>query len=205
MSETPPSSEQATAGEPTPSSATGLDPAVSEGPTRRRLWLYGASALVAAGAGLAFGRWRHGLAEADRAAADAFWASRFDRLDGSGLSANEFRGRPLLLNFWATWCPPCVHELPLLNSFFREKKSKGWQLLAVAIDKNDAVARFLERTPLDFSVAMAGIAGTNLPRSLGNASGGLPFTVVFAADGTIVHRKMGQLTPADLAAVERLA
>jgi hypothetical protein len=61
------------------------------------------------------------------------------------------------------------------------------------------VRRFLQNIPLDFPVGMGGLGGTELSKSLGNSSGALPFTVVFGADGTVAHRKLGQLRPDDLA------
>jgi hypothetical protein len=70
--------------------------------------------------------------------------------------------------------------------------------VALAIDQPSAVRRFLERQPLGFSVGLAGLAGTELGKSLGNSVGGLPFTVFFKADGSIWRQKMGQLTTSDL-------
>ena len=58
--------------------------------------------------------------------------------------------------------------------------------------------KFLARLPLDFPVGLAGLGGSELGRSLGNLTGGLPFTVVFGAEGRVLHRKMGQVTPQDL-------
>ena len=110
----------------------------------------------------------------------------------------DYRGRWVLLNFWATWCPPCVEELPMLNAFYREHAAKGWQVLGLAIDQPSAVRKFLARIPLDFPVGLAGLGGTDLGRSLGNLTGGLPFTVVLGGDGRVLHRKMGQVTPDDL-------
>ncbi|MGP1629909.1 MAG: TlpA family protein disulfide reductase, partial [Giesbergeria sp.] len=128
----------------------------------------------------------------------AFFAQSFETPDGAPLMLDAFRGKPLLLNFWATWCPPCIAELPLLNTFYRDHQARGWQVLGLAVDQPSAVRTFLARSPVDFPVGMAGLGGTELARSLGNLAGGLPFSVVFAANGKVLHRKMGQVKPQDL-------
>ena len=126
------------------------------------------------------------------------WQQSFAKLDGGSLLMSTLRGKPLLLNFWATWCPPCVEELPLISRFYEENKAKGWQVLGLAVDQMAPVKRFLVNSPVSFSVAMAGMPGIELSRSLGNLSGGLPFTVVFGSDGLVAHRKIGKVTPGDL-------
>jgi len=131
-------------------------------------------------------------------AEDSFWQQQFMQLDGSQFAVAVFKGKPLVLNFWATWCPPCIEELPLLSAFFNENRAKGWQVLGLAVDQAAPVKRFLTQTPLSFSVALAGFAGIEVSQSLGNLSGGLPFTVVFGADGRVLHRKMGKLSATDL-------
>ena len=110
----------------------------------------------------------------------------------------DFRGQPLLVNFWATWCPPCVEELPLLNAFHRERSPQGWRLLGLAVDQVASVQQFLRKLPIEFPVGMAGLAGTELSRGLGNTSGGLPFTAVFDRNGRLAHRKIGQVSADDL-------
>lgn len=114
------------------------------------------------------------------------------------MKVSTFAGKPLLLNFWATWCPPCVAELPMLDAFLSEQRSRGWQILGLAVDQPSAVRKFLGRTPVSFPMGMAGLQGTELSRALGNLTGGLPFTVVFDAKGQVRHRKMGQLEARDL-------
>ena len=156
----------------------------------------GAAALT--GAGVAWRRYQP--QELAPGAERALWQAEFAQLDGGRLSMESLRGKPLLLNFWATWCPPCVEELPLLSSFYQLNAAKGWQVLGLAVDQQDPVKRFLARTPVTFPVALAGGSGIELGKSLGNLSGGLPFTVVLGSGGLIVHRKMGQVTPEDLLA-----
>ena len=107
-------------------------------------------------------------------------------------------GGPLLINFWATWCPPCVEELPLLNRFYEEHRRNGWQVLGLAVDQPAAVEAFLRRAPVAFTVAMAGMSGIELSKTLGNIGGGLPFTAIFGSGGQVLHRKMGRVTALDL-------
>jgi thiol-disulfide isomerase/thioredoxin len=140
------------------------------------------------------------LTEAEK----AVWQLEFTQVDGHRLAMSTFKGRPLVLNFWATWCPPCVAELPLLSAFFTENKSKNWQVLGLAVDQMVPVQRFLGQSPLSFPVALAGFPGVELSRSLGNMTGGLPFTVVFDAAGAVRHRKMGRVSAADLQAWQTL-
>lgn len=166
----------------------------------RRRWLVGAVAGAAAlgGAGLAW--WRHQPHTMSQDAESALWAMEFAGLEGKPLAMIPLRGKPLLLNFWATWCPPCVEELPLLSAFYHENSAKGWQVLGLAVDQIEPVKRFLAKTPVSFPVAMAGVSGMELVKSLGNLSGGLPFTVVLGSDGLVLHRKMGKVSAEDLRA-----
>ncbi len=169
----------------------------SSGAYRRNLVLGAGAAAAVAGVGVAL--WRFEPQAVDRADSHPVWAQQFETPAGAGLSVGSFKGKPLLLNFWATWCPPCIEELPMIQSFWRDNEASGHQVLALAIDQPSAVRRFLERQPLGFPVGLAGLEGTNLAKSLGNTAGGLPFTVFFKADGSIWRQKMGQLTPDDLA------
>ena len=166
-------------------------------PARRRMLYAGvAGAAAIGGAGLAW--WKFQPHAIDSGAEQALWTQEFERPEGGTLALQSLAGKPLLLNFWATWCPPCVEELPMLNTFFREQAANGWQVLGLAIDQPSAVRKFLTRIPLEFPVGLAGLGGTDLGRSLGNLTGGLPFTVVLGGNGRVLHRKMGQVTPQDL-------
>jgi thiol-disulfide isomerase/thioredoxin len=165
---------------------------------RRTLWMAGV-AVVAGGAGALLATRRFALQPVVSEAETAFWAGSFDGPNGEAVRVADFRGKPLLVNFWATWCPPCVEELPLLNAFHQANKGQGWQVLGLAVDQPSAVRGFMQKLPLNFPVGMAGFAGTELSRSLGNPTGALPFSVVFDLEGALVHRKIGKVTEADLA------
>jgi thiol-disulfide isomerase/thioredoxin len=165
-------------------------------PVTRRILLASAG-LGAAALGASFA-WRKAHPPVASALAEAFWARRFPALDGGELAVAPWRGQRLLVNFWATWCPPCVKELPEINQFYNEAKGRGWQVLALAVDQLDPVKGFLQKTPLDFPVALAGPQGLGLVRELGNPAGGLPFSVAFDETGELNWRRLGVTTLADL-------
>ena len=148
------------------------------------------SAAALAGAALAWWRLRPAPPASDAVA--QLLNQTFETPEGSALALRQFAGRPLLVNFWATWCPPCVKEMPELDRFFRTHRNQGWQVLGVAIERPDAVRDFLVRVPVSFPIAIAGFAGTELGKTLGNTTGALPFTVALNAAGEITHRKLGE-------------
>ncbi len=171
----------------------------SAAPLGRRRWLVGATAASAALLGVGVNWWSRQPAT-DKAVTgpiDGFWALKWDSPQGGTVAMQSFQGRPVLVNFWATWCPPCVEELPLINDFYRQNKAKGWQVLGLAIDKLAPVQAFLNKAPLDFPVGMAGLSGAELGHALGNISGSLPFSIALGANGEVLQRKLGRLTAAD--------
>ena len=178
----------------------------------RRLALVAGVAGAAALAGLGLSWWRGQLAghsadnsstqplPADAQALAALWALQVAQPDGGALHLAGLRGKPLLINFWATWCAPCVREMPEIDRFHREFGPRGWQVLGLAIDGPMPVRAFLSRVKVGFLIGLAGMDGTDLMHGLGNPSGGLPFSVMIGADGRVLRRKLGETRFDQLAA-----
>ena len=173
---------------------------------RRKVMTVGIAAAAAlAGVGAAY--WRDQQLAASEPSAPQkpasgdltdLWQMQFDTPDGGKLAMQSHKGKPLLINFWATWCPPCVEELPLLERFYSENKAKSVQIIGLAADKAEAVRSFLKKLPLTFPIGITDLSGIALSKSWGNLAGGLPFSVMLAADGRVMQRKMGKLSEDDL-------
>ncbi|TDM09638.1 MAG: redoxin [Ideonella sp. MAG2] len=172
-------------------------PPPAESPAARRGVLLGAGALaLLAGAGLAWRRYQ--LEAASPEAAALLWQQEVLTPSGAHMPLVSLRGRPLLVNFWATWCPPCVKEMPELDAFAKAHSAQGWQVLGLAVDQAEAVKQFLAHTPVSFPIGIVGVEGLALVRALGNPSGGLPFSVLLDGKGRIRQQKMGATTAAEL-------
>ena len=175
-------------------------------PARRWALLAGAGA-VALAAGASWRLWGP-RGSADMAGGggidvdldELLWPLTVPSPTGESLPLAQFKGQPLLLNFWASWCAPCVREMPALEQFHQSWRGQGWQVLGLAIDGPAAVRDFLGRVKVSFPIGLAGLEGTALLRKLGNLQGGLPFTVLVSAQGAVIQRKLGEITPDELRA-----
>ena len=168
------------------------------GLSKRQVVFGGVAVLAAiAGTGLALKKQPAGL---DMETQQALWNAEFDTPDGQVLKMQNLQGRPLVINFWATWCAPCVEEMPLLDIFFRQNVSKGWQMVGLAIDQPSRVRQYLSQNAISYPIGLAGMTGTELGRLLGNEIGGLPFTVVLDGKGGLIQRKLGKLSAQEIQA-----
>jgi thiol-disulfide isomerase/thioredoxin len=131
-------------------------------------------------------------APADEAVAQLF-ALELKGPGGEPMPMEQFRSKRLVINFWATWCAPCIEEMPELSEMAGEFSDKNIVFVGIAIDQAPNVARFIEKLPVRYPIVVAGSAGIGLVTALGNAQGGLPFTVVLGADGRIRERYLGKV------------
>jgi len=130
--------------------------------------------------------------------AAALFTHTFNDADGTPQPIAQWHGHWLLVNFWATWCAPCVEEMPDLQTVRGEYASRGVTVIALAIDNATAVKRFRDELKLQLPLLIAGADGSELIRQLGNSSGALPFTVLVDKSGSIVQSKLGQVRAPEL-------
>ncbi len=179
----------------------------------RRRWIVAGSGAAAAALGVA---WRlrstpsnegrspspEGPAAAGAAASGGptafLWQASFPRPEGGTLALSALAGQPLVLNFWATWCPPCIKEMPEIDRFAAAFQSRGGHVVGLAVDSPKAVRSFLAASPVHYAIGLAGFEGTDLSRRLGNDSGALPFTAVFDRQGTVIHKRLGTTSQQEL-------
>ncbi len=167
----------------------------------RRQWiLTGAFAVTGLGVGVGLSYWRHSPKQLAEPAGWVFdlQLQKAAQARGELLALADFRGRPLVVNFWATWCPPCVEEMPELSSFFDKYKSKGVQLLGIAVDSPSNVREFLEERAFSYPLVVAGANGSELASRLGSRIDAFPYTVLIAPNGQVVEQKMGRIYEEEL-------
>lgn len=161
--------------------------------TQRRRWVLAAAAIgaLSAGAGVAWLRKRPAPPDATAVLS----GRRFDDADGRPQALSQWRGNWIVLNFWATWCAPCVEEMPTLQQIAREYAARGVVVVGVGVDNAGAIRRFREELKLDLPLLVAGAGGTELARELGNPTGALPYTVLISPQGRIEQSRLGLLKP----------
>jgi thiol-disulfide isomerase/thioredoxin len=113
--------------------------------------------------------------------------------DGTMQALAQWRGRPLVVNFWATWCTPCVEEMPALSALQTEIAARKVQIIGIGIDSPTNIRQFASTYKITYPLYVGGLGGTDLTRAFGNQGGSLPYTVLIGADGKVVKRYLGKL------------
>jgi thiol-disulfide isomerase/thioredoxin len=166
----------------------------------RSLAILGGAAIIALVAGFAANEWRmapdplgSGLsAEADVA---GLMAARLPMPEGGDASLAQWRGRVLVVNFWATWCAPCREEIPDFIELQGEFGPKGVQFVGIAADQMDKVGAYGRELGINYPILVGDYAALSLARQTGNKIEALPYTIVLDRQGRLVHRQLGVLKP----------
>jgi|SRR5688572_2867731 thiol-disulfide isomerase/thioredoxin len=103
----------------------------------------------------------------------------------------DYSGRPLLINLWASWCGPCIEEMPELDRFAASQGANGTQVVGIALDDATSVRAFLQRIPVRYPILLDQAGPRDAGVQLGNAKGVLPYTVLVSADGRLLKQKIG--------------
>lgn len=153
----------------------------------KRLWL---ALLLVAG---------QALAQAEMPSSAPLFAATLQDLDDKPAALANWKGKPLVVNFWARWCGPCRAEIPELIKARAKYKARGVEVLGLGLeDKAEAVREFAKAYEMDYPVLLAKEQGIALMQALGNAKAGLPFTLAVDRRGNIVYKKLGAMSAADV-------
>lgn len=124
---------------------------------------------------------------------------RLPALDGRAVELpTAHAGRPLLINVWATWCGPCVQEMPELDRFAASQDANGAQVVGIALDDAASVREFLQRIPVRYPILLDAAGPRDAGVRLGNPKGLLPYSVLVGADGRVLKQKLGPFEPGEI-------
>ncbi len=171
----------------------------------QRALLYVVAAVAAASTGLALRQHELAQRRADTQAlvspetlgAPAA-ALQLPDLDGQMHALSDYRGRVVLVNFWATWCPPCLREIPTLQQVRTRYRDHGFEILGVAVDGAEAVRAFVAEHGIGYPQLIAGPTGSGVMAAFGNRHGVLPYSLLVDRAGTVRMAHAGALESEDL-------
>ncbi|MGQ9658766.1 MAG: TlpA family protein disulfide reductase [Thermochromatium sp.] len=123
---------------------------------------------------------------------------RLTDLEGREVASNAWAGKVLVLNFWATWCPPCLSEIPRFVALQERLRESGVQFVGIAVDRAEDVRAFVAKHPVNYPLLIATPEVLDLAVQLGNRLEVLPFTLIFDRHGRCVHSQIGELSDVEL-------
>jgi thiol-disulfide isomerase/thioredoxin len=165
----------------------------------RRQWIIVvAISLLALLAGVLTSQWIYKTDLASDSAVKAFFANSWQTPDGKKADTQKWEGKVLVVNFWASWCPPCVEEMPTLDKLQQEFLQQNVLFVGIGIDSPSNIREFLLKTPVGYPIVIGGLEGSNLAKQLGNSQGALPYTIIINAKGKATYSKLGKISEDDI-------
>ena len=170
-------------------------------PSRARGVAIAVVAAVALGAGFYAALDR--APQPERGSVSALTRVLFPDLAGNSMTLSHWQGKVLVVNFWASWCPPCREEIPGLIRMQGRYAANGVQIVGIAVDSAEKSRQAAAEMTINYPVLVAGLEAIDLTRRLGNRAGGLPYTIVLDRQGGLVATHLGLLSEAQLEQILR--
>lgn len=161
--------------------------------------------VLCAGLGATLGAKKYEPVPAADTAVQQLFSLTLNDANAKPQAMKQWQGKFLIINFWATWCKPCVEEMPELVQLQKDLASNNVQLLGLGIDTPSNIAEFTKKYQISYPVFAAGMDGTSISQAMGNKAGGLPFTALISPEGKVVKAYSGRLKMSELRAdIQRL-
>ena len=157
----------------------------------RHIFVFVIVAVIAAAAGMFISHQRTTPQTPEARAIANLFAQTMPDVSGKPQALSQWRGKPMIVNFWATWCAPCVEEMPELAALQAEVAPV--QIIGIGVDSQENIAQFAEKMHIYYPLYVAGTGATDLLRQFGNQAGGLPFTALVGLDGNLKKVYLGRL------------
>ena len=165
----------------------------------RRQWIMiSGISVLALLAGVFSSQWISQTGLASDPSIKAFFANSWQTPDGKSANSENWRQKVLIVNFWASWCPPCVEEMPTLDKIAQEYATKNVLIVGIGIDSPSNIREFLLKTPVSYPIVIGGLEGSNLAKQMGNAQGALPYTVIINSKGKAIFTKLGKISEEEI-------
>jgi thiol-disulfide isomerase/thioredoxin len=164
----------------------------------RQKLLLAVAAIIFAVAGMGVYQWRSGAFDGGPepvAAGQRILTAKLSGLDGVTMSLEQWRGKVLVVNFWATWCAPCREEIPEFIKYQANLAVNGVQFVGIAVDNSERVAIYAKEMGINYPLLVGGIETMELAKEVGDRAGVLPYSLIVDRSGKVVATTVGILKP----------